>query len=62
MQFGYAGYAIREVAVSSSDAGPRPMQMARMSAAAARPTGESLPIEAGQETVTATVSGTVQMQ
>jgi len=59
--FGYAGYAIREVSVGSGEAGPRPMQMARMSAAS--PAGaEALALEPGKETVTATASGTVQMQ
>lgn len=60
--FGFAGYTLREVAVSASDSGfqPRP----RMMAAQAR--GEladaSVPVEAGKSTVMVTVSGSVQMR
>lgn len=61
-QFGYAGYAIREVNVGSGESGPRPMQMARMATAQSPASGDALALEAGKETVTATVSGTVQMQ
>lgn len=60
-QFGYAGYAVREVNVSTdTPQTPQPMFRARaMSAGAA--TDESLPIEAGKATVTATVNGSVTM-
>jgi predicted secreted protein len=60
-QFGYAGYAVREVNVSSADAMPAlPMAMLRSKAMAA-PSDESLPVEPGRGTVTIAVSGTVQM-
>ena len=59
--FGYAGYTVREVNVSTNEPGPGtpvPMMRARaMSADAA----ESLPTEAGKGEVTATVNGAVQM-
>ncbi len=60
-QFGYAGYVIREVNVSS-DASSRavPMAMARAeSLASAVPA--ALPVEAGRSSVTATVSGSIQL-
>jgi predicted secreted protein len=60
-QFGYASYAVREVSVNSNDQGgaPEPMMMRAkvFSAAADAP----LPVEAGQTSVSVTVSGTVQM-
>lgn len=59
-QFGYGGYVIREVQVSSGDAPPPvPILHARTMAMEA---GEApLPVEAGKATVTVNVSGTVQM-
>ncbi len=59
-QFGYTSYAVREVSVNSNEqGGPEPMMMrARVFAAAA---DAPLPIEAGQTSVSVTVSGTVQM-
>jgi predicted secreted protein len=60
-QFGYAGYAIREVAVMSNDAAPPPRPMA-MRAMAASTTNEDLPVEAGRTTVTVSVNGTIQMK
>ncbi len=59
-QFGYTSYAVREVGVNSNEqGGPEPMMMrARVFAAAA---DAPLPIEAGQTSVSVTVSGTVQM-
>ena len=60
-QFGYASYAVREVSVNSNEQGgnPEPMMMRAkvFSAAADAP----LPVEAGQTSVSVTVSGTVQM-
>lgn len=58
-QFGYSGYAIRQVTVNSSEAPPgRPMPMqARAMVASA-----TLPIEAGNATVVVNVSGSVQMK
>lgn len=61
-QFGFAGYTIRELQVGMQDAGifaAAPMARARMSASAQA--DESLPVEAGKATVSASVSGSVQM-
>ena len=59
--FGFAGYAIREVSVSTNDTlptrFPAPMRMAAMASAAEEP----LPLEPGKGTVTVTVSGSVQL-
>ena len=62
-QFGYAGYAIREVNVSSNEQQPMPrqMMMARAAAAPAPMADEMLPVEPGKGTVTVSVNGTVQM-
>ena len=59
-QFGFSGYSVREVNVSSNEppGGPQPMMRAQASRAMA---DESLPVEAGKAVVTATVSGSVQM-
>lgn len=58
--FGYAGYGLREVTVSSNELSPpRPRMMALAVSSAA---AEALPVEAGQGTVQVTVSGTVQLQ
>ena len=57
-QFGYASYAVREVNVTTGEAGGEPMPMAR---AMAMLKDESLPTEAGKGQVTATVSGSAQM-
>jgi len=61
-QFGYAGYTIREVSVSSSDPEDGPVPMMRMQAAAAPPAGDALSVEPGKSRLTATVNGTVQMK
>ncbi len=61
-QFGYSGFMLQEVRVSSVDATPpvvRPM-MRSLAAAAAAPE-EALPIEAGKGSISITVDGTVQM-
>jgi len=59
-QFGFSGYSVREVNVSSNEppGGIQPMMRAQASRAMA---DESLPVEAGKAVVTATVSGSVQM-
>lgn len=60
-QFGYAGYAIREISVNANDPGPvRPMamQMRAQSASAE----EQLPVEAGKGAVTVNVAGTIQLK
>ena len=58
--FGFAGYTVREVSVSSNDQGfsprPRVMSMARAEAQEA-----PVPVEAGRTTVLVNVSGSVQM-
>ena len=60
-QFGFAGYTVREVSVSSDPGAMQPQPMMR--AQAMRAGGdEGLPVEAGKATVTATVSGSVQMK
>ncbi|HSV71583.1 MAG TPA: SIMPL domain-containing protein [Methylibium sp.] len=61
-QFGFAGYTLREVSVQSADNGgdPRPVMYrakAEMSAASDAP----VPVEPGKSTLSATVSGTVQL-
>ncbi len=60
--FGYAGYALREVSIGSlQGASPAPRPMFR--AMAAVPLGEqAVPIEAGVQALGVTVSGSVQLQ
>lgn len=62
-QFGFAGYSLREVNVSSSDGGysPRPRLMAAEAKMASPMAAADLPVEAGRSTVTVTVSGSIQM-
>jgi len=59
--FGYGGYAVREVSVSSNDQQPVPLAMARVQTASASP-ADALSVEPGKAIVTATVNGTVQMK
>ncbi|HEV6968921.1 MULTISPECIES: SIMPL domain-containing protein [Roseateles] len=59
-QFGYGGYVLGEVNVSSDEPGPRPV-MALMRAKAAPMADEALPTEAGKATVTVNVNGSVQL-
>lgn len=59
-QFGYTGFAVREVNVQSGEMGSPPVPMvamARMEMAA----DKALPVEPGKGTVTVTVNGAVQM-
>jgi predicted secreted protein len=60
-QFGFAGWGLREVTVQGTDlpSGPPVMRAQAMRAAGAA--DESLPVEAGKTSVTATVSGSVQL-
>jgi len=59
-QFGYSGFAVREVNVATGDSSfPPPMPRARAMAASSE---EALPVEAGKGTVTVTVTGSVQMK
>jgi predicted secreted protein len=60
-QFGYAGYTIREVNLSTNEPQDGPIRMPR-AAVAMSSSSEPLPIEPGKATVTATVNGTVQMK
>lgn len=58
--FGFAGWALREVTVQGVDL-PPPV-MPRMAMAAAAPAGDgALPIEAGKASVSASVNGSVQL-
>jgi predicted secreted protein len=60
-QFGFAGWSLREVNVQSdSPTHGMPAPMLRMQAARAE-AAEPLPVEAGKATVSATVSGAVQL-
>jgi predicted secreted protein len=59
-QFGYTGYTVREVNVSTNEPGG-PVPMVAMARAKAMDAAESLPTEAGKGEVTATVSGAAQM-
>ena len=61
-QFGFAGYDIREVNVSTNDMPPRPFPVMRMQAQSMSASSEALPIEAGKGSVSATVNGSVQMK
>ncbi len=59
-QFGFSGYAVREVSVTSNEPGAGMVPMMRMQAAKAA-SDEALPVEAGKASVTASVNGSVQM-
>ena len=59
-QFGYAGYTVREVNVSSSDGQAlRPMMM--QAKALAPGADDALPVEPGKGSIVVNVNGTVQM-
>lgn len=60
-QFGLASHTVREVVLSSNEAGPGIQEPRRQTLASLAQTEEPLPTEAGKELVTATVSGSVQM-
>lgn len=60
-QFGFGGYSIREVSVTSNEPGPGPVPMFRARTSVAGADESSLPVEAGKAAVTATVSGSVTM-
>jgi predicted secreted protein len=62
-QFGYAGYAVREVNVQGNDVGPiRPMPTFARAKAMSASGDEALAVEPGKGSVTITVNGTVQMK
>jgi len=61
--FGFAGYTLRDVSISSADQGnevARPRVMAMEARAAASDT--PVPVEAGKSTVNVTVSGSIQLR
>jgi predicted secreted protein len=61
-QFGYAGYVIREVEVTSASDQSGPQPMMRMQAMAMKSSAdEPLAVEPGKGTVSVVVSGTVQL-
>lgn len=62
-QFGFSGYSVREVNVSAEGGMPPPMPYARAGVAASMAVADAaLPVEGGKATVTASVSGSVQMK
>ncbi|MEP6740830.1 MAG: SIMPL domain-containing protein [Caldimonas sp.] len=61
-QFGYTGYAIREVNIATSEPEGGPMPMLRMQAAKVSSSGDALSVEPGKAVVTATINGTIQMK
>ncbi len=58
--FGFTGYVIREVQVSTDGGAPPPAMAVRMRAMASS-AEEALPVQAGRTAVNASVSGSVQM-
>ncbi len=61
-QFGYAGYSIREVNVTTTEPQQGPTPMYRTQAAAMSAPSDALSVEPGKAQVNANVSGTVQMK
>jgi len=61
-QFGFAGYTVREVTVSGDGLQQQPVPMLRMQASRVASDDAALPVEAGKASVTANVSGSVQMK
>lgn len=62
--FGFAGYALREVAMHSSETapGPRPRMLAMEAKSASMAADAPLPVEAGKAQVVVTISGSVQLR
>jgi predicted secreted protein len=60
--FGYTDYTVREVNVSTSEQVPMPYRAEATMAMAKSADASPLPVEAGKGTVTAAVSGAVQMR
>jgi predicted secreted protein len=60
--FGFGGVTLRAVEVSTGEAHAPPTPRFRMAAADALTSTAALPVEAGKSSVTATVSGLVQMK
>jgi predicted secreted protein len=61
-QFGFSGYTVREVAVNAEAPLGVPIVMAGRAQAMRASADETLPVEAGKATVTAQVTGSVQMK
>jgi predicted secreted protein len=61
-QFGFGGYTLREVSVNSGDNGGAPKFLERSRGVAMAMADEALPVEAGKATVTANVSGSVELR
>ncbi len=61
-QFGFGGYTVREVHVSSDEMRGTPAPMMRAQASRAMAEDAPLPVEAGKASVSAAVSGSVQMK
>ncbi|MFP5466201.1 MAG: SIMPL domain-containing protein, partial [Gammaproteobacteria bacterium] len=63
--FGFTGYTLRQVNVSSADGGqgqPRPMIMMAPRADKAMEADLALPVEAGKDTVQVTVAGSINLR
>jgi predicted secreted protein len=60
-QFGYSGYTVREINVSTNTPGPGPLVGMARATAAGMSSDAALPTEAGKIDVGATVSGSAQM-
>lgn len=60
--FGFSGVTLRAVEVSTDESHAPPMPRFRMAAAEMAAAAPPLPVEAGKSSVTAIVSGSVQMQ
>jgi predicted secreted protein len=62
--FGFSGYTLREVAISSADTGGEVMVRPRVMAmeAKAAMSDAPVPVEAGKSTVNVTVSGSIQLR
>jgi predicted secreted protein len=61
-QFGFTGYTVREVSVNAESPMTQQQPMMRAKSMQASASDESLPVEAGKATVTASVNGSVQMR
>lgn len=61
-QFGYQGYALRDVHVATAGDGDMPVPVMRQMPMAAAAEAAPLPVEPGKGRVTASVNGSVQMQ
>jgi predicted secreted protein len=60
--FGFSGYTLREVNVTSNDFAPGPRLRMMAPAVAMASESSPVPVEAGRTTVTVTVSGSVQLR